>query len=41
MKGITMGDRGMAEGSIYEIQFTYNLKVIGYTTSMLYMEELS
>jgi len=36
-----MGDERLTEGSIYDIQFAYDPKLIGYTTSMSHMNELS
>lgn len=35
------GDERRTEGSIYDIKFAYNSKLVGYTTSMSHMNELS
>jgi len=35
-----MGDERLTEGSIYDIKFAYNSKLVGYTTPMSHMNEL-
>ncbi|MGB2726907.1 MAG: hypothetical protein WBD09_00320 [Halobacteriota archaeon] len=38
--GKMRGDERLTEGSICDIQFAYNSKLVGYTTSMSHMNEL-
>ena len=35
-----IGNERLTEGSIYDMKFAYNSKLVGYTTSMSHMNEL-